>query len=95
MRALILLLLLAGCESLDRPYVTQFVPTDNGFKYKARVGDLESPEAEDRAMRMLREWLDINNKCKNGFRITSKQPVVATSFLGQKSYDVWYEGRCA
>lgn len=98
--AAIFLVLLGGCgESYDRFYRTDFVSADNGgFRFKA-VGDMQYPvdsqDGEARRRRMLDEWLKINAMCATGYRIEKRTPIVKNvGVFGDKSYDVWYEGRC-
>lgn len=94
--AILLSLLLTGCETADRITATDFIPlSKKEFRYKG-VGNVIYPvdTAEGEASRktMLETWLQINEMCLSGYVITSRKTVVRVVATGV--YDVWYEGRC-
>lgn len=96
---LLALFALTGCETSDRIQTTEFIPEANGtFRYKGvadALNPIDSQDGEARRMRMLDEWMHLNSACQNGYKITSRQPVLRNmGIVGKGVYDVWYEGRC-
>lgn len=91
---------LAGCYvPTDRQIVTDFEPTETGFKYRApadtSIWPPDDPEAEANRMEWLERYLTDNAMCPNGYRITTRNVVVLRDAPLGTSYDVFYEGECA
>lgn len=51
-----------------------------------------SEDAEAFRMKMLQEWLDLNELCRNGFQITSKRYVSRGD--GPDAKNIYYVGKC-
>jgi hypothetical protein len=100
LRALVVLVslnALGACESLDRRTNTDFVPAGQTFKYKGfadAIFRLDTEEGEKYRMRLLEEWLKLNNGCPKGFTIISRTPVRRSQGILSDIFDVYYEGRC-
>jgi hypothetical protein len=94
----LLSLLAGGCEYLSKPESTRFDAVKGVFEFRA-IADAAYPEhtANGEAWRMnwLEQRLQQSGTCPNGYRITSRRPVLfSTGALGS-IYDVYYEGRCS
>jgi hypothetical protein len=101
LRSLILCaaLSLAACSTQERIDTTAFEPQAdaNTFRYRAYADAsvrLDVPWAEEYRMDMLKEWLELNHKCPDGFTITSRKPVKKSEGIFADIYDIYYEGRC-
>lgn len=94
----VLLPFLAACAAHDQRMATDFMPLSDGrwtYKSFADAGTpLESEAGERYRMQMLEIWLGENNRCQDGYSITSRQPIKRSTGLIGDIYDVHYEGVC-
>lgn len=87
---------LAACAAhKDAPQRTSFTAIDaNSFQYQA-VGDAAYPEyskvAEASRMAALKQHLDQNHMCPNGYKITSRSP----KNVNGNVVEITYQGICS
>jgi hypothetical protein len=103
LRLIVILLLLVGCSSLDRPYMSSFEPfTDNGgqttFRFRAHTASIPYPEdsKEGEAVRKtwLEKYLSLNNLCQNGYEIIERKVVMRAETFAGPARTIYYTGRC-
>lgn len=68
------------------------------FEYKAEaaadIGGFDSASGESRRLSALRDHLNLNGMCPDGYTVTSRSEAVdADGILGKRGY-VYYAGRC-
>lgn len=86
-----------SAKTLDRPIMSRFEPTDDGFSYVSSA-NATYPEndaaAEQTRMDWLQEYLSLNAVCPNGYDITARKPVLIKKALLGDVYSIHYTGRC-
>lgn len=99
MRWLVLMLLLAGCTTFDRPALVKEVNriTDKSFEILISADAIyreDSTDAEQTRMKWIQHYLDLNKACANGFNIDDRQAVkMADGVLGD-GYRITYQVSC-
>ena len=91
--------IIAGCESRDRPVLTEFVPESDGtFMFQASTGltyPLNSEDAEATRLRWLDQYIRENSVCSGGeYEVTERTPIFVASAWFEDNYRVIYRGRC-
>jgi hypothetical protein len=95
-------LLLASCTNTAayRLQETEFKPGADRktFTFRALaaadIGGFDTPEGRARHMKVLEEWLRLNDMCPSNYEITSHRAVVDADGLFGKRGPIYYEGRC-
>lgn len=90
---MIAILGLIGCTA-DRVALTEFVPTDAGFEYKAyanAIYPVDGEQAEAMRIEWLEKYLEDNSVCDAGYTITERMPVRRSTTM----WRIHYEGICA
>src|SRR5687767_3677979 len=91
---------LAGCESVDRPALTELIPGPDATHWTfTALTDPVYPEddagAEATRLRWLRTTLDYNTACLNGFTIEQRRKVLTDrTVLGVEKHQLYYDVIC-
>jgi len=93
-----LILLLGGCETLDRQELTTFEPLKNNrFRYEAKAGPVYRPDTaagERTRISWLQQYLTDNKLCPNGFTIEQRKVVLVRRAALADLYNIIYYGKC-